>query len=168
MQTLWARAISDGVRTLAPEIVSGIYTPEEIEDTATPAEPKPLLTPQPAAAQTIEVQAQAEPVAAPAAEVQSSQPATPAAGNPPPPPSASPPKPFTAADVAFSPQTERLTVESLAALETAIGEGNKLKAIEWLKGRGWIKDSLSELSVERTRRILAKPEEFRSTISKGK
>lgn len=32
MQMLWARVISDGVRTLQPEIVSGIYTPEETQD----------------------------------------------------------------------------------------------------------------------------------------
>jgi hypothetical protein len=32
MQTLWARVISDGVRSMAPEIVAGIYTPEEVED----------------------------------------------------------------------------------------------------------------------------------------
>jgi hypothetical protein len=32
MQSLWARAMSDGVRTLAPEIVAGILTPQEIED----------------------------------------------------------------------------------------------------------------------------------------
>jgi len=32
MQMLWARVISDGVRTLMPEIVAGIYTPEEVQD----------------------------------------------------------------------------------------------------------------------------------------
>lgn len=33
-QMLWARAISEAVRTLAPEIVSGTYTPEETHDFA--------------------------------------------------------------------------------------------------------------------------------------
>src|SRR5262245_44399075 len=28
-QSLWARAIADGVRTVAPEVVAGLYTPEE-------------------------------------------------------------------------------------------------------------------------------------------
>jgi len=32
MQTLWARVVSDGVRTTCPEIVAGIYTPQETED----------------------------------------------------------------------------------------------------------------------------------------
>ena len=50
-QMLWARVISEAVRTVAPEIVSGIYTPEETSDfavdvvqlmeaTAAKAEPK--------------------------------------------------------------------------------------------------------------------------------
>ena len=32
MQMLWARAVSDGVRALCPEVNTGVYTPEEIED----------------------------------------------------------------------------------------------------------------------------------------
>ncbi len=32
MQMLWARVVSDAVRTLCPEIVAGTYTPEEIAD----------------------------------------------------------------------------------------------------------------------------------------
>jgi hypothetical protein len=44
MQTMWARVVSDGVRVMAPEIVCGVYTPEEIEDTTpTAAEPKQVL-----------------------------------------------------------------------------------------------------------------------------
>ncbi len=42
-QMLWARTISDAVRTMAPEIASGIYCPEELGDTceadAEPAQP---------------------------------------------------------------------------------------------------------------------------------
>lgn len=34
MQTMWARVISQGVRTMAPGVVAGTYTPEEIEDFA--------------------------------------------------------------------------------------------------------------------------------------
>lgn len=34
MQMLWARCVSDGVRTVAPECVQGIYTPEEVDDFA--------------------------------------------------------------------------------------------------------------------------------------
>lgn len=32
MQMLWARAVSDGVRVLAPEVLDGCYTPEEVGD----------------------------------------------------------------------------------------------------------------------------------------
>jgi len=37
-QMMWARAISDGVRTVCPEAVAGLYTPEETEDFAGHAE----------------------------------------------------------------------------------------------------------------------------------
>lgn len=33
MQMLWARVISDGVRVMCPEVVAGVYTPEEMEET---------------------------------------------------------------------------------------------------------------------------------------
>jgi hypothetical protein len=42
MQMLWARAVSDGVRALCPEVNTGTYTPEEIadiEDSAPVAQP---------------------------------------------------------------------------------------------------------------------------------
>ena len=42
MQMLWARVISDGVRTLMPEIVAGVYTPEEMQD-ADLAAPAPVI-----------------------------------------------------------------------------------------------------------------------------
>lgn len=32
MQMLWARVVSDGVRAMAPEVNTGIYTPEEVMD----------------------------------------------------------------------------------------------------------------------------------------
>lgn len=32
MQMLWARVVSDAIRCVAPEVLSGAYTPEEIED----------------------------------------------------------------------------------------------------------------------------------------
>jgi hypothetical protein len=48
MQTMWARVVSDGVRVMAPEIVCGVYTPEEIEDTTTATvEPKQVLQSKP-------------------------------------------------------------------------------------------------------------------------
>jgi hypothetical protein len=50
MQMLWARVVSDGVRTMAPEVNSGRYTPEEfdggdvIEGVATPIVEVPAIT----------------------------------------------------------------------------------------------------------------------------
>ncbi len=32
MQMLWARVVSDGIRAFAPEVVCGIYAPEEVQD----------------------------------------------------------------------------------------------------------------------------------------
>lgn len=50
MQMLWARVVSDGVRTLMPEVVAGSYTPEEIGDITGTAigvngEPEPIDVP---------------------------------------------------------------------------------------------------------------------------
>lgn len=39
MQMLWARVVSDGVRAMAPEVVAGYYTPEEIDDSEGHDEP---------------------------------------------------------------------------------------------------------------------------------
>lgn len=74
-QMLTARLISEAVRLLAPEIVAGVHTPEEIGDFAqesTPppkAEPEPKPKPKPKAPPTIDAAAEiipdaAQPVAA--------------------------------------------------------------------------------------------------------
>jgi hypothetical protein len=47
MQTMWARVVSDGVRTIAPAVVAGLYTPEEIADER---EPSALALPAPVVA----------------------------------------------------------------------------------------------------------------------
>lgn len=48
MQMLWARCVSDGVRTVAPECCQGVYTPEEVsdfaEDMSRPAPSAPPVT----------------------------------------------------------------------------------------------------------------------------
>ena len=44
---LWARVISDGVHTMAPEVATGIYTPEELDDTTQTANQTELLPSQP-------------------------------------------------------------------------------------------------------------------------
>lgn len=37
MQMLWSRAISDGVRALCPEVIAGIYTPEDMGEIVEPS-----------------------------------------------------------------------------------------------------------------------------------
>ena len=47
MQMLWARLISDSIRIVAPEIITGVYVPEEVDDFAAPVraqKPDPVVT----------------------------------------------------------------------------------------------------------------------------
>ena len=47
MQMLWARLISDSIRIVAPEIITGVYVPEEVDDFAGPVraqKPDPVVT----------------------------------------------------------------------------------------------------------------------------
>lgn len=78
MQMFWARVVSDGVRTMAPEVVSGSYTPEEISDFVedaivvekeVPKEP-PAVEPTPTVEPTVEqtVEPEPEPTPEPAKE----------------------------------------------------------------------------------------------------
>jgi len=41
---LWARAVSEGLRRVCPELVAGVYTPEEMEDTIADIELRPVAT----------------------------------------------------------------------------------------------------------------------------
>ena len=45
MQMLWARAVSDGVRTLDPAACCGTYTPEEVDDFTADVMPPPKTVP---------------------------------------------------------------------------------------------------------------------------
>jgi len=141
-QMLWARVISDAVRTIAPEIVSGVYTPEERDDDSGSAPSKPLLAPLTVVA--------SEPVTlVPATETAPVAPVAAAA-----------PAVFQATLTAPG----RLSVETVQALETAIGEADAAAALEWLKKAGWIKDNLSQLSVKRAQKILNNPQGFLATV----
>ncbi len=151
---LRARCISNGLGMLAPEIFAG-----EDEEPFSAVDPKPLFT------------ASAAPVTAPAVDVTATVVAEPAKTEPTKQPATEKPaekKPFTTADLKTEPATGRLSVDSLAAIETAIGEANMPAAITWLKQKQWITDSLSELSVDRAGRILNKPQEFLGHITKVK
>jgi len=46
MQMMWARAISDGVRTVFPEVAAGVYTPEEVETFDVEAPARATVTPE--------------------------------------------------------------------------------------------------------------------------
>lgn len=78
-----------------------------------------------------------------------------------PPPPAAPPR----TDIRLKlGSTNKLDAESIGLLQGVIGDANSGKAFEWLKNRGWIKDDLADLSVDRARRIMSKPSEFLKTI----
>jgi hypothetical protein len=142
MQMLWARVISDAVRTMAPEIVSGTYTPEEIDDNAPsnvapllPEKPAPAMEQQPAASPVIDV------VTAPEGSSVSTTPHEPKLAGP-----------------------GILAPETVEALEVAIGPENAEAALAWLKGNNWITTNLSQLSVKRASRILKNPAAFIETV----
>lgn len=149
---LRARCISNGLGMLCPEIFAGEDEQEPQETVA-----QPLLKKEKENADAIDTtatvvtQASTIPTETKKPETEKAQAL----------------KPFSPADVRTAPDTGRLTVETMEALEAAIGEANMLPAITWLKNRKWIEDSLSELSVERARRLLSKPSEFIGTITKG-
>jgi hypothetical protein len=63
MQMMWARAISDGVRTVCPKAVSGFYTPEETEDFTVEATVAPEAATK--RAKKVQEQAQVQPTAQP-------------------------------------------------------------------------------------------------------
>jgi hypothetical protein len=167
MQMLWARVISDGVHTMAPEIVSGVYTPEEIDEmqsasavtekqvfsaekkpavqaTATISEQpsKPAENPVTATAQqTIEVSASVEKMEEPKKV-----------------------EPFKA-----EAKDGKLTAETVSALESAITEAHAAKAIEYLTRKGKITKSLFDLGaspqlIAWAQRILDNPEGFLKNI----
>ena len=99
MQMMWARAISDGVRTLAPDCCQGMYTPEEMDDItpdtaapvvqppAAPRDPKPVEVIKPPAKPDAKPAVPAAPPIVPAAS------AVPAADPVPPAPVAQPAEP---------------------------------------------------------------------------
>jgi len=154
---LRARAISNGVAMLAPEIYAGDSADE---DGPTTTEAKPLLretptvTASPANESHIDVAATVvtQPEAKPEPKTEAS---------------AAEVKKYTAADIAIDPGTQRLTVNAMAALESVIGDNNQGAAIAWLKAKGWIQTAMSELSVDRAKRIMNKPEVFVGYITKA-
>ncbi len=157
---LRARCASNAVAMLAPEIYAGESDDESVPTITTE---KPLLTTD----KPTEKPAKEKAAKVIEAEVVTTSEAPKVESTPTPEAPKIVEVKFTAADVRTSPETGKLTVESLAALESAIGESNLPAGIKWLQDRKWIESSLSDLSVERTRRILLKPSEFIGHITKG-
>lgn len=170
MQMLWARVISDGVRTLAPEIVSGTYTPEEIDD-YTPERPgKELLPPA-----TPETKA-ADPKPAKVTEVRTAEPATnsneaanaPVEGTPvaaevvP----AARQKP-TVSNWTNPKDPKKVSAEGAAALADIIPADKQELALRWLEGKKWILPAggLLDLSPQHAKAIYEQPEAFLSRIA---
>ena len=178
MQSLWARVISDGVRTLAPEIVAGIYTPEEIVDDGLaggggqPAEIK-LATPAPAPA------TEAKPTPAPTPAPTPKQAQTPPATvvmevkaevvQPTPSPSPAPAPTPAPTPTPATPTTGKLSEEMIAKLEALIGE-HAITAVNWMLKQGWLKpgQDFSDLALKNAERILKQGESFKRVIGGAK
>jgi hypothetical protein len=151
MQMLWARVVSDGVRAMAPEIVSGTYTPEEVNDE--PSAPvAPLLPEKPVAVQGTVIDVQ------PAADQRPTD--NPTSG-----PQQKPEaEKTTTIAAALDPATGKLTADTVRALEFVIGESNAVRALDYLKGLGWIKTSLADLTAKRAQKILNNPAGFIASL----
>jgi hypothetical protein len=172
MQMLWARVISDGVRAMAPEVLNGSYTPEEISEEISTVEPKPILTKVEAApekkATVVEVATVIEP--APKTETR----ATPEPPHTPPVAEtiANAPAPTTERFIAkANAQTGKLTPETVEALSNLLGSGeNEALAMKWLEKKEWIKPmgAIGELSVARAQKIFDKPNDFLKAIKEAK
>lgn len=164
-QMLWARAVSDGVRTMAPHIVAGSYTPEEIDDfDHSTAQSRELLN---------RVEPSPEPKSAKAAPVEPSQP-VPELPTPAQPPQAASvstsPEPV---DIEFTefvkkaeinPETGKLTAATVQTLQHLIGAQNEQKALDWLKAKNQVKTSLFDLPIAWAQKIIDKPEGFIQVI----
>jgi hypothetical protein len=64
-QMLTARVISEGVRLLAPQLIAGVYTPEEVQDftnDSKPVAPAMRIAAQPVKAEVLEVAPEAAPI----------------------------------------------------------------------------------------------------------
>lgn len=157
---LWARVVSDAVNCMAPEVATGVFTPEELEDT-------------PQTTNATELPASAAPEPANIIDI------TPAPQNenqnpPPPPPTqtttaAAPaaPDPEPAKVIArLDPKTGRITAETVQALENIIGQANAARALDWLTANKRIPagGSLFDLSFARAKAILDKPQAFLKAI----
>lgn len=152
---LRARAVSNGVAMLCPEIFAG-----DDSENDEPRSTAPLLPEKPKSEPKVEAKPEVKEPKEKAIEVEAKVETT----------KSEPPKEpakFTAADVRMDETGKRLSAATAIALSNAIGEENHAAAFEWLKAKKWIETDLQEISPERARRILEKPEAFIGYV-KGK
>jgi hypothetical protein len=172
MQTLWARAISRGVRTLAPEIACGITITDEVDD----EQPAPVTLnlapdPKPAQATTCTTPSDSSDVIDVEVVHTATEPAAPAPTSPAPAPAPAPePAPQPPAEpgnVVHPPEfrpgpsyttpanSPMLSDNMVATLEAAIGP-HAVAAGKWFLKEGWLQpgQGLAHLTEARANRIL--------------
>jgi hypothetical protein len=182
MQMMWARVVSDGVRTLAPEINCGIYTPEEAADDAGSADrvinmtapvtettapettepPVSKPSPKPAAAKKPKPETvDAEVVAETSAPTKPAEPKPEESTKPEPKPEPDPPP----QEPTGSGQLPQDTVDKL---ESIIGEHGQA-TVRWLFAKGWIKkgQGLADMTPQRAARIIKQREAFIEEVKKA-
>jgi hypothetical protein len=168
---LWARVISDGVHTLAPEIATGVTVTEEAED-IDPSQVQPVksiitisekpIQPEPTV-KTLPPALAAATHSAPkkAVSEQKIQPVTDPISEPAPAPIKTEPPPKV--ELAIDPTTNELTPASKLAVMAAIGEQNFERAIEVLIARGQLPEGsvgIEKLDLAWARRIVDFREKF--------
>lgn len=155
---LRSRAISNGVAMLCPEIFAG-------DDSETETE-RPALLP------TNEKTIEAEVVTTGTAGLDTAK-QNPAPSNAPiatvvqeasNPAVENEPRKFTAQDIRINPSNPNLlSDETCLALTRSFG-ADCTAALDWLKTKKWITDEIAQLSPERARRLIEKPEAFMATV----
>jgi hypothetical protein len=163
MQTMWARVVSDGVRAMAPEIVTGTYTPEEIEDFEQPSAPPKQVFTQPAEPKKAVVTTATPPAPAP----EPPKPVEPAVPTPP------------VIDAEFTElvkkaevnaETGKLSPATVQTLAALINDQNCDKALAFIQARNpnaQIK-TYFDVSVNYAQKIIDAPDKFITAIGGAK
>jgi hypothetical protein len=152
MQMLWARVISDGVRTMAPQIVAGTYTPEEVSDFETTISapiPKPLLKTE-VKTEAPKVETQPEPETT-IIDVQVEQDKE--------------PEPVEIKQAVTPPNAP--SVEDLQRFQEAVGEANCDKALAWFRTKNVLtpEQNFRHLTQDWIKRVLHNPKGFINKIN---
>ncbi|MDA1277398.1 MAG: hypothetical protein O2960_25620 [Verrucomicrobia bacterium] len=190
MQTMWARVVSDGVRALDPAVVSGVYTPEEIEDDMTDGPhreivlPTSIVTDAPTDAPPATTPKRGRPPKAPEQPIDvpsnvvempvtSTSTPEPAKTNEPEPPSA--PEPENPAPAAKGKIVAKsgtngngISIETIASLVEIVGE-HELNAVAWLMNKQWIvNDDISTLKAQNAQKIFNNTASFLKEMERMK